>query len=746
MAESQNWNKIFNGISSNPDEKEVEIRFIVPLIKDLGYHGSEYSPQFATGWGSCKVDFAARSNAGQKDKFFESKKDPFLFIEVKKPAEDIRKQEHKRQLMNYFPHPNAQTVQFGILTDSVHIQLFRRHGRVVHPLTKALPLRDGNADEIMSKIKELIRKPKKALTICVYNNKGGVGKTTTAVNLSATLALIGKKRFGISDSNPEGFFNNSPKKVLAVDFDSQRDLTNSLFREHLDKKLRKFALSYETSNILLKDKRILTQCLEENKSLRETMYPYIYKYAHAEKIVEVPLFDVVPADENFENYHKDEYKDRVPVFKLRELLTEFTDEYDYIVIDCPTQLSFYSRSGLYAADVLLIPAKHSDVRSLNSAAKVITEIIPEINEKRDDELTALPVFYSNEEKDIRIDEKFHGTEKEMFKHEVDLIIKSNNKDYDLEWYFKPNLKTDKTIVIPASATISGKSFERKPATYKSTKVLSYYADLVKQYFLNPADKPEAVQESPKVQPKTAKTVGIDADKVKDFRAKIYKDGKVDRKNAEALFKLNKKASGSANDPSWKEFFIEALTDHFLKDETSPGVVDEDEAAYIIGKISPDKGIDDIELSLLVNISANAKSCHESFNAFILEVLRAKILADGVIADSEVEMIRKVLSSPGSKTSRGIDRSEADFLFDLNDSTSAAKNSPKWKTLFVKAVSAHLLKSKASKIDEKKSEWLIERIGQEGKFDENEKALLLHIKSSAKEIHPKLKFFMDLFKI
>jgi len=742
MAKGQNWNKILNEISSNPDEKEVEIRFILPLIKDLGYHGSEYSPQFATGWGSCKVDFAARSNAGRKDEFFESKKDPFLFIEVKKPAEDIRKQEHKRQLMNYFPHPNAQTVQFGILTDSVHIQLFRRHGRVVHQLTKALPLREGNADETMSKIKELIRKPKKALTICVYNNKGGVGKTTTAVNLSATLALIGKKRFGVSDSNPDGFLNNFKKKVLAVDFDSQRDLTNSLFIKK-DKGLKKSVLAYETGNFLLKEKTVLTQCLEENKSLREAMYPYLYKYAHAGKIVQVPLFDVIPANEEFGCYLDSEYKDKIPpVSKLRELLAEFTDEYDYIVIDCPTQLSFYSRSGLYAADVLLIPAKHSDLRSLHNAAKVITKIIPEINGKREDELTALPVFYSNEEKDIRIDEKFQGPEKEMFKHEVDLIIKSHDKDYDLEWYFKPNLKTDKTIVIPTSATISGKSFERKPATYKSTKVLSYYADLVKQYFLNPADKPEAVP----VQPDPVKSVGIDADKVKNFRAKIYKDGKVDRKNAEALFKLNKKVSGAANDPSWKELFIEALTDHFLKDETSPGVVDEDEAAYIIGKISPDKGIDDIELSMLVNISANAKSCHESFNAFILEVLRAKILEDGIIDDSEVEMILKVISSPGSKTSKGIDKSEADFLFDLNDSTSAAENSPKWKTLFVKAVSAHLLKSKASKIDEKKAEWLIERIGQEGNLDENEKALLLHIKSSAKEIHSKLKFFMDFSKI
>ncbi len=736
MAKNQNWNKIFNQISSKPDEKEIEIRFIIPLIKDLGYSDAEYTPQFATGWGSCKVDFAARSNAGKKDKFFESKKDPFLLIEVKKPAEDIRKQEHKRQLMNYFPHPNAQTARFGILTDSENIQLFRRHGKVVHPITKALPLRGSNADEVIAKIKELIKKPKKSLTVCIYNNKGGVGKTTTAVNLSSTLALVGKMKFGCNDSDPDGFQYNSPKKILAVDFDSQRYLTKFLFMEPKNKKLKGLHSSYKDINMLSKDKASLTECLEENKSLREAIYPYIYKYARAGKVTEVPLFDVIPANEEFGCYLDNEYKGNIPpISKLFELLAEFTDEYDYILIDCPTQLSFYSRSGLYAADVLLIPAKHSDLASLHNAAKVITEIIPDINGKRDDELTALPLFYNNEEKDIRIDEKFQGAEEETYRHEIELIIKSHDKDYDLERYFKSKL-TAETIIIPHSAIISGNTFKRRPAAYLSKKVLDGYADLVKHYFLNPAKE---------VIKSTVKPVGIDADKVKEFRTKIYKNGKVERKNAEALFKFNKKVSGAVNDPSWKELFIEALTDHFLKDEISPGVIDEDEAAYIIGKIKPD-GIDDTELELLVNITSKAKSCHESFNAFILEVLRAKIIADCVIADREVEMILKVISSPGSKAVKGVDQSEADILFDLNDSTSGAANSPKWNQLFVKGVSAYLLKGKTMKIDEKKAEWLIERIGQDGNFDDNEKALLLNIKSSAKEIHSKLKFFMDFSKI
>ena len=233
---------------------------------------------------------------------------------------------------------------------------------------------------------------------------------------------------------------------------------------------------------------------------------------------------------------------------------------------------------------------------------------------------------------------------------------------------------------------------------------------------------------------------IDADEVKKMRERLYADNVIDREEADFLFRLNDAVSGADNDPSWKGLFVEALTDHVLKDEVSPGVLDADEAAYLIGKIEADEQIDDLELALMVNITANAKECDESFNVFLLESLEAAVLEDGVIDADEVEMIKKVIYGTGGGAGEGVDRAEADFIFELNDATSGADNCPAWQALFVEAIAKHVLEDEISPgaIDEDEADWLIERIEADGVYDDNEKALLAHLKANAKEIHAKLK--------
>lgn len=99
---------------------------------------------------------------------------------------------------------------------------------------------------------------------------------------------------------------------------------------------------------------------------------------------------------------------------------------------------------------------------------------------------------------------------------------------------------------------------------------------------------------------------IDAQEVAQLRERLYDDGVIDREEADFLFRLNDAVSGKANDPSWGELFVQAIADHVLKDEVSPGVVDADEAAWLHEKLWADGQIDAIEKALILKLQAEAK--------------------------------------------------------------------------------------------------------------------------------------------
>jgi len=105
---------------------------------------------------------------------------------------------------------------------------------------------------------------------------------------------------------------------------------------------------------------------------------------------------------------------------------------------------------------------------------------------------------------------------------------------------------------------------------------------------------------------------IDENEVKQLREVLYEDGIIDKEEAEFLFDLNDAVTGNANHPSWGHFFVEAITDFLLKDEVSPGEIDEDEEQWLLEKIESDGKVDELELALLENLKSNAKSFPESF--------------------------------------------------------------------------------------------------------------------------------------
>lgn len=426
-------------LPQNASEAIVSTNFARYLISYLGFSTTEIIPSYDTGGGGI-TDFATRRNLAN-DIFLQTKSNPFLLIELKgrdinltenSPSYKATVNQLKRQLLG----TKCQAAQWGIITNGSHIQLFRKHGKIIFPATTCIELTPENIDDTIALIKTKIDNTPKALTVTVYNNKGGVGKTTTTVNLAAILALLGKK-------------------VLVLDFDfNQGDLTRSLLNMKPEDGLLEKALT------------------DRNIELKSVIRPYIFKNSKRQI-----TFDVVPTEPKMAEYSEFEYNAKMKIYTLHRKLDLARYEYDYIFIDAAPNWRFTSKLAVYAADVVLLPTKHNNSFSLNNAATAIKEFLPEMQKsKKDGTPIALPIFFNGE--------KITQPQLQLAQKEINQILKN---DKTLVHYFYPKYtpasKNSHIHHLPEYAIIASAAFECVPAVYKNRSAYDYYQDLAKEYFL-----------------------------------------------------------------------------------------------------------------------------------------------------------------------------------------------------------------------------------------------------------------------
>lgn len=446
-----NLEQAFAALPSDAIEVVVEANFSRAFLNALGFSDLEMTPGFKIE--QLIVDHAARKNT-ENDIFLQTKSNPYLYMEVKGRTENLSSENcapHRRaalQLKRYLRHPKSKSVQWGILTNSLHAQLFRKHGKIVHPVTTCLSFEE-DFRKVVRDIKKKIEAPRKALIVAVYNNKGGVGKTTTVLNIAATLAL-------------------RKKRVLVVDFDpNQNDLGDSL-------------------NLPPLNGQVLETLSSKDPDPRGIITTYSFKHPRAK---EDWKFDVLLSDASLVMGDIDEskFRQKVKFPALRKALESVQDDYDYILIDSSPNWRIFSQMAIYASDVVLIPARHDNLHSLQNAATAITKFIPEAQAYRQEKAgeygpIALPIFMNNAP--APTDPTLVLMHKAIGKIIHDTKIETGQ---DITKYFYPKTTPGKInheiIRIPQMAHIARADFMHRPAAFAFKPAYDHYYRLLMEYFL-----------------------------------------------------------------------------------------------------------------------------------------------------------------------------------------------------------------------------------------------------------------------